>query len=129
MSKTMALALLVTVVVAFGLMGCGGTGNVRESKVVEPGPKIVYMSSYGIYTMEGSGLNPTNLTASFSGQADWPSWSRDRKQVAFESTHSRASKELYVKDIASGVVKRVTNDTMQKDGFATWSPDGTKLIY
>ena len=62
-----------------------------------------------------------------------PSWSPDGRRLAYVG-YSRtepgagARTDLYVLELATGKVRRVTNDTAF-DSSPSWSPDGTRLVY
>ena len=56
-----------------------------------------------------------------------PSWSPDGKKIAFQSTRD-GNDELYVLDLASGEVTRLT-DHIASDAQPSWSPDGVWIVF
>jgi hypothetical protein len=60
---------------------------------------------------------------------EYPAWSPDGKQIAFESNRNPTSKsQIYVMDVDGSNVRRLTNS--DSDDFApAWSPDGKRIAF
>ncbi|UCH78082.1 MAG: PD40 domain-containing protein [Candidatus Coatesbacteria bacterium] len=56
-----------------------------------------------------------------------PAYSPDGKKIAFAGVESDR-RDIFVLDVASGDVRRVTND-FYSDGYPSWSPDGEYIYY
>lgn len=56
----------------------------------------------------------------------YPSWSPDGTKLAFQGSDSTS--DLFVVDIATDLVTRLTNDG-QWDGEPSWSPDGSRIAF
>ena len=57
-----------------------------------------------------------------------PSWSPDGTKLAFAGQSNDGQSDLYVLDLASDAVARLTNDRYT-DADPSWSPDGTTLVF
>ena len=57
-----------------------------------------------------------------------PAWSPDGKQVAFSGLTTGGISDLYVLDLPSGRLTRVTDDAYE-DLDPTWLPDGASLVF
>ena len=75
----------------------------------------------GLWLMQPGGFGPTRLTTDPSDTA--PAWSPDGSQIAFISTRA-GNWEIYLADVESGQVRRLTNHSAAADVAPTWSPDG-----
>lgn len=80
-----------------------------------------------IWTMDPQGGSQTRLT-SFTGIESSPSWSFDRKHIAFTRRRNGYS-DIYLMD-ADGTHKRWARSTTYAGniGSPSWSPDGTRLL-
>ena len=111
----------------------------READAAFPGKNgpIAFSSDrdgdFDIYTIrpDGSGLRRiTNAPGSDSR----PEWSPDGTKIAFDSDRD-GDHEIYVKDLATGKVSQLTNNThpsspqFQADQSPAWSPDGTRIAF
>jgi Tol biopolymer transport system component len=65
----------------------------------------------------------TSLAASVTSSHDGPRWSPDGRQLVFS-----AGGDLYVVDVATDAVTRITNDDFSNSSPA-WSPDGSMLVF
>ena len=74
-----------------------------------------------VWMMDPDGTNETLLAAS-SGYDNVPSWSPDRKHIAFTSTRD-GDQEIYVGQT------NLTNSPGGSDYGPSWSPDGTKIAF
>ncbi len=57
-----------------------------------------------------------------------PAWSPDGAQIAFSGLSHSGVSDLYVLDLASGALRRVTDDPYE-DVDPTWLPDGKSLVF
>ncbi len=67
------------------------------------------------------------FTLSQFGQILTPSWSPDGRAIAFAALEGGIT-DVYVFDIASGSLRRLTNDAYS-DLQPEWSPDGREIVY
>jgi len=120
------------------------------------GSKIAFASDRdqagfsSIYVMNANGTNQTRLTISGTGLLDQqPAWSPDGTRLTFTSTRDSivqtwqetddnggivtkskllVNKEVYVMNANGSAQVRLTN-TLENDGSASWSGDGTKIVF
>lgn len=120
------------------------------------GTKIAFASdrdhpgTYSVYVMNANGSSQTRLTFSDSAFRDeQPAWSPDGTKLAFTSTRDsvvdtwqetddeggvltrtavRSNKEVYVMNADGSAQVRLTN-TLENDDSASWSGDGTKIVF
>lgn len=91
------------------------------------GGQIAYSSdkegSFGIWTMNADGSNPTNVLktgSSVSGMA----WSRDGKRIAYTQSYGPRFGTLSILDLETGETQRLGAGIGSSVGTPTWSPDG-----
>ena len=96
--------------------------------VISPdGTQIAFAALGDIYVMPASGGTPTNLTRDAALDTD-PAWSRDGSQLVYSSDRESMHLQLWVRDMKSGVARKVTNLTTQPQG-ASFSPDGRRIVF
>jgi len=78
-----------------------------------------------IYICDYDGYNMRQITADKS-IALLPRWSPDGKTLAFNSYKEGSGPSLYVKDLATGSVGRISEKSGLNTG-AAWTPDGSKM--
>jgi dipeptidyl aminopeptidase/acylaminoacyl peptidase len=95
------------------------------------GSRIAFESDRGgrfdIWVMNADGSNPQQVTSGTPDSSDSePVWSPDGTQIVFSSSRGDGSWHLWVVDLGSGTLRRLTS------GWGTapaWSPDGTHIAY
>ena len=96
--------------------------------VISPdGTQIAFAAVGDIWVMPVTGGAPTNLTKDAALDTD-PSWSPDGSQLVYSSDKESTHLQLWVRDMKSGVSRKVTNLTTQPQG-ASFSPDGRRLAF
>jgi Tol biopolymer transport system component len=96
--------------------------------VISPdGTQIAFAAVGDIYVMPASGGTPTNLTQDAALDTD-PSWSPDGTSLVYSSDRDSPHLQLWVRDMKSGVARKVTNLTTQPQG-ASFSPDGRRIVF
>jgi len=110
------------------------------------GTKIAFASTRSgeaaIWIMEADGSNAKQITTDGSG--DWiPSWSPDGAQIVYsrgaadrEMTPSKFYEvleppggRLWIVDLYSGAMRRLTNEHSASDWNPMWSPDATRIAF
>ena len=86
-----------------------------------------YRSSIWVADAGGS-ARPTELTLGEKKRASAPRWSPDGRTIAFLSDRERDKPQLYVMQARGGDARRLT-DLPLGALPASWSPDGTKLLF
>jgi Tol biopolymer transport system component len=127
---------LLTAVVASSLLAP------LADAVTPPGPngKIVFTSGRGgapgnddnakIWIVNSdAGGTATQLTTGTTRHSH-PAWSPDRTKVAYSRSRSGAgSRDIYVRDLVTGIELQLTNTVAEDEDRAAWSPDGTEIAY
>jgi Tol biopolymer transport system component len=57
-----------------------------------------------------------------------PAWSCDGQRIAYTSNRS-GNFEIYIYNVASRREQRITTTPNVAEGYVSWSPDGTELVY
>ncbi len=132
------------------------TANDTQPSWSPDGSKIAFASDRdqagfsSIYVMNANGTNQTRLTVSGTGLLDQqPVWSPDGTKLTFTSTRDSTvvtwtetddngatvtkskllvNKEVYVMNANGSAQVRLTN-TLENDDSASWSGDGTKIVF
>ena len=91
------------------------------------GTQIAFAAVGDIWLMPVSGGTPTNLTRDAALDTD-PAWSPDGSQLVYSSDRESEHLQLWVRDMKSGVARKVTNITTQPQG-ASFSPDGRRIAF
>ena len=96
--------------------------------VISPdGTQIAFAAVGDIYVMPASGGPATNLTKDEALDTD-PSWSPDGGSLVYSSDKNSPHLQLWIRDMKSGVSRKVTNITTQPQA-ASFSPDGKRLVF
>jgi Tol biopolymer transport system component/imidazolonepropionase-like amidohydrolase len=96
--------------------------------VISPdGTQIAFAAVGDIWVMPVAGGAPANLTKDVALDTD-PSWSPDGSQLVYSSDKESTHLQLWVRDMKSGVSRKVTNLTTQPQG-ASFSPDGRRIVF
>jgi Tol biopolymer transport system component len=93
------------------------------------GTKLLFVGDSG-RTIEQVNLDGTGhkIRVSALVALDTPRWSPDGKKIAYTKVPSMKNSDVWVKDLVTGVNKRLTfNTTWDQD--PSWSPDGTRLAF
>lgn len=97
------------------------------------GTRIAYDSDRdgvrGVYVARADGSRPYRISG--AGYAAVPSWSRDGERVAFVRAEPRQPQvwNIWIADVRSGHLRRVTSHTVGQPWGASWFPDGRRLAY
>jgi Tol biopolymer transport system component/imidazolonepropionase-like amidohydrolase len=91
------------------------------------GRQIAFAAVGDIWVMPVSGGAPANLTRDAALDTD-PSWSPDGSQLVYSSDRESEQLQLWVRDMKSGVARKVTNLTTQPQA-ASFSPDGRRIAF
>ncbi len=96
--------------------------------VISPdGTQIAFAAVGDIYVMPVNGGAAVNLTKDVALDTD-PSWSPDGSSLVYSSDKDSPHLQLWIRDMKSGVSRKVTNITTQPQG-ASFSPDGKRIVF
>ncbi|HUQ88781.1 MAG TPA: amidohydrolase family protein, partial [Vicinamibacterales bacterium] len=96
--------------------------------VISPdGTQIAFAAVGDIYVMPVNGGAAENITKDEALDTD-PSWSPDGGSLVYSSDKNSPHLQLWIRDMKSGVSRKVTNITTQPQG-ASFSPDGKRLVF
>jgi Tol biopolymer transport system component len=80
-----------------------------------------------IYLMDADGSNVRRITPE-GMRAQFPGISPDGKYVAYTGYNTELNWDIFVSPVAGGEPVRLTNHA-NVDGGASWSPDGTEIVF
>jgi TolB protein len=98
------------------------------------GSKIAFGSNQdgllsAVWVMDANGSNQHRLTAA-SLEAGYPDWSPDGKHILFQDKCCVFGTNIWVMNADGSGQKQITHmPTKHQDGFAHYSPDGTKIVF
>jgi serine/threonine-protein kinase len=131
------VAVLVGSSAAFFLMrpksAPSPAGLPTEEQAVANAPDylVAFSSARGgnldIYEMHTNGSGLRVLESSL-GEDEGPQWSPDASRIVFTSSRF-GSADLFMLDVATGAVTRLTYTRDVDEAAADWSPDGTTIAY
>jgi Tol biopolymer transport system component len=137
MRGVVLLFTAMAAVLATGTAGLVATEEPAEASFPGENGKIAFSSDrdgdFDIYTIRPDGSGLRRVTNSPSSDS-CPEWSPDGTKIAFDSDRD-GDREIYVKDLATGKVKKLTDNTdprfpgLQADQSPAWSPDGTRIAF
>lgn len=83
----------------------------------------------GVYVAHADGTNPRRISG--SGHSLVPSWSPDGTRVAFvrAEPHRPRVWNVWIADLESGELERITDHEVGQPWGASWFPDGRRLAY
>jgi hypothetical protein len=83
----------------------------------------------GVYVADSAGQNARRISG--PGYASVPSWSPDGRRLAFvRAEPDRASVwNVWIANVGTGALQRVTSHTVGQPWGASWFPDGRRLAY
>ena len=81
-----------------------------------------------LYIMSPDGTNVKRLTQ-LNGQVTYPSWDSKSRRIAYSVLDGTTLPGVYVYDMTDGTSSRLTFGLPEADAYASWSPDGTQLVY
>jgi Tol biopolymer transport system component len=111
--------------------GFGFNGSIESSPAWAPaGSRLAFMStaagSADIYDFSLSG-SPTSVAPSSAADVE-PAWSPNGLSLAFVSTRTGDNTDIYVVQLATATVTRITTG-VQTEGQPAWVPDSQRIVY
>ena len=81
-----------------------------------------------LWTVPSTGGRPTRITNTPEVAELNPAWSPIKNEIAYDAANSKGIYDLYVLDLGTNKIRRVTRDAAD-DGDPAWSSTGTMLAY
>ena len=101
-------------------------GGVASPVLAPNGTEIAFISNCDLYTVGTDGSNLTELPkGAGEGCVAQPAWSPDSEQLAFASTASGATTDLWVADADGSHAVQIASNGESP----TWAPDGSRIAY
>lgn len=91
------------------------------------GRQVAFAALGDLYVVPVGGGAPVNLTRDAALEAD-PAWSPDGTRLVYSSDKGGGLPQLWVRDLASGEDRQLTDLDVQPLG-AAWSPDGSRIAF
>ena len=88
---------------------------------------MIAVGSHGAIAALADGLAQVELPWVLPGDTGATA-SQDGRRIAFASTRDGSS-EIYVADVATGRVSRLTDNAQAEDVEPSWSPDGRRIVW
>jgi Tol biopolymer transport system component len=128
-SGTKALGWIELATGNAGLFWLPGGGAVLGWKPSynKAGTKILYSTGFHLEQINPDGSGHT-VRVSPGAWVDHGLYSPDGKKIVYERGASPGNIDIYVKNFSTGVTKQLTSNAAV-DRFASWSPDGTELVF
>ena len=97
------------------------------------GDRIAFQSYIGgtfhIWTMRPDGTDRRQLTSGGWDDRE-PAYSPDGSQIAFASDRGGGSYNVWILDVGSGALRRLTDAAADASNFyPAWTPDGERIVY
>ena len=106
-------------------------GRQTQFTISPDGKELIYVDPVNdkgdLWRRGFHGKNPVNLTSSDSNESS-PQWSPDGGALLFSSDRDSEKREIYLMQLESGEVQRLTNNTLY-DSEGTWAPDANRIIF
>jgi serine/threonine protein kinase/Tol biopolymer transport system component len=108
-----------------------GAGNAQRPHWSPDGTMLTYHSdargALDVFVTNADGTQPRNLTE-HAGADFHPRWAPDGGRIAFGSDRDGA-RAVFVVDVATGEIRKMTDDPTRDDYEPTWSPDGEWIAF
>lgn len=133
MGRTTVVLAAIPILAALGIASCNLEPEPLQPPLA-PGHPIAYVSSGlgnadDIFVLSADAQRDVNVTR-FASYDSWPAWSPDGSQMAFESNRDDPMfTEIYVVQVDSGYLTRLTADTGFADAQPAWSPLGNRIAF
>ncbi len=110
-------------------VGEGATIDVSFEVNCAPATRIAFANAGDdeIYTMKSNGMSATRVT-NMSGRDQWPAWSPDGQQIAFERAPSNVQADIYVMNSDGSQATALTHN-QGANREPAWSPNGSQIAF